>query len=91
MRPGDQLLYVNGDDIRGLDLEKVKRMLTGRNGSTCELCVKQAADGGEERLVNVTLVRGCLEWWELHDRVALAEQQLAEASSEAQELRFANV
>jgi hypothetical protein len=75
---------VNGHDTSTWDLAKVKRVLVGRNGSTCVLTVRQK---GAHSVIDVTLMRGCLEWWELHDRVSLTEQQLAESEKSAQEFR----
>jgi hypothetical protein len=75
---------VNGHDTSTWDLAKVKRVLVGRNGSTCVLTVRQK---GAHSAIDVTLMRGCLEWWELHDRVSVTEQQLAESETSAQEFR----
>ena len=77
-------MAVNGQDTSTWDLAKVKRVLVGRNGSTCVLTVRQK---GAHSAIDVTLMRGCLEWWELHDRVSLTEQQLAESEKSAQEFR----
>ena len=63
---------------------QVKRVLIGRNGSTVVLTVKQK---GAHSAVDVTVMRGCLEWWELHDRVSLTEQQLGETEKSVQEFR----
>jgi len=84
LRQGDELVAVNGNDTSGWDLAKVKRVLVGRNGSTCVLTVKQQ---GVHGAIDVTLMRGCLEWWELHDRVSLTEQQLSESEKSAVEFR----
>ena len=77
-------MAVNGHDTSTWDLAKVKRVLVGRNGSTCVLTIRQK---GAHSAIDVTLMRGCLEWWELHDRVSLTEQQLAESEKSAQEFR----
>jgi hypothetical protein len=84
LRQGDELLAINGLDVSGRDMENIKRLLAGRNGSSCELRVKQL---GGSRVSIVPLMRGCLEWWEMYDRVLLVEQQLAESESSAQEFR----
>ena len=77
-------MAVNGNDTSTWDLARVKRVLIGRNGSTCVLTVRQK---GTHNAIDVTLMRGCLEWWELHDRVSLTEQQLSESEKSAQEFR----
>lgn len=84
LKQGDELIAVNGNDASGWDLAKVKRVLVGRNGSTCVLTVRQQ---GVHGAIDVTLMRGCLEWWELHDRVSLTEQQLSESEKSTVEFR----
>ena len=84
LKVGDEILAVNGTAITNWELSKVKRVLIGRNGEACVLTVRQK---GTQGATDVTVMRGCLEWWELHDRVSLTEQQLSEAENSAQEFK----